>query len=166
MEGGGNMITNKGNKNNNIDYVRIGIKSIVSVIIIGIILLTALFQTGVLDWNGTRALGNSLAGGAIGCIGTLIAVMLTSYQTNRIYESNKKSDDIKIAYNNMPIFSVKQMEGTSSIIPINLLDNIVPKEVKIKEPRGQIIINLVLENISNQYAYLNMLKAIIILKVY
>ncbi|WP_143314230.1 hypothetical protein [Clostridium sp. HBUAS56017] len=152
------------NKNKEPKYIRIGAISILIIGIIGGGIPTILFYTKVLNGDQTVSLSSSLAGGAIGCIGTLVAVMLTVYQTNKIQRDNKKTENMKMAFNNMPVFVISRISGLNPVVPSIDMTGDIPEEVTdndsvkeyVKENGNKILkLNFVIENISSQYAKLS-----------
>ncbi|WP_415336142.1 hypothetical protein, partial [Clostridium perfringens] len=102
-----NKFTNK--------YIKFGIISILIVICLSIFLLIGLYLLKVLDWNEIVTLASSLAGGMIGCIGTLIAVLLTIHETDVMQNATKENEYKRSAYDNMPVFNIGYLEGHKPI---------------------------------------------------
>ncbi|MBU3131662.1 hypothetical protein KPL40_04300 [Clostridium gasigenes] len=128
-------------KNKKVNYFRIGCRSIAIIILVGLCLSAILYYLKVLNWKDTKSLCITLAGGIIGSIGTLIAVMMSSHQTNKIQQDNNENERIKLAYQNMPVFILAQTEEMTLIYPRQLTKENV-------EFRGADI-NCIIKNISN-----------------
>lgn len=133
-----------------IHYISIGIISIVIVIIVAAIFAITLYKIDFLDWYETIDLVISLSGGVIGCVGTIFAVMLTIYQTNKLQIEERNKERKRLAIDNMPVFTVGRY---SEMYSIKAMSSEVIRNDELIKVQG-VIVNFIIKNISSHQAFL------------
>ena len=147
---------NSNKKYDKVNYLKIAIYSVMIVIFLCILLLAFLYYSKILNWDEIVPLGSNIVGGIIGCIGTMAAVMLTAYQTNKIQDDNKESEFNNTAYNNMPIFVVGRSKMVAPIVPFKRAERKGDTEIE----KNILMINFVLKNISLHSVKINSFKIV------